>query len=205
MNFSAGSDVLPKMHPLNLLQAEITACRKCRQLFEHEPRPRVWGNANAPVLLIGQAPSRRVHETGRPFNDQSGKRLRRWLNLSEEQFWNQDSLYITAMAQCFPGKAPKGGGDNKPPAICAQTWLPRIMENLQPELYLIIGSYAARYFFPGRPLPDLVFSALELNEKPAYVLPHPSPLNQKWFKDYPEFENSRIDEIRLQLKRFVVS
>jgi uracil-DNA glycosylase family 4 len=185
------------------LQAEISACRKCRSLFAHEPRPRVWGKAHAPVLLIGQAPSRKVHETGRPFNDQSGRRLRRWLDLSEAQFWNQDFLYITAMAQCFPGKAPKGGGDLKPPAICAQTWLPRLMDSLGPELYLIVGSYAARHFFPGRPLPELVFSALELHHKPAYVLPHPSPLNQKWLKDYPEFEKERTREIRQQLHRLM--
>lgn len=184
------------MQDLPQLQKELSICRLCRHIMEHEPRPRVWGKAGAPLMLIGQAPSRRVHETGKPFNDQSGKRLRRWLNLSEEQFWNQEYLYITAMAQCFPGKAPKGGGDLKPPAICAQTWMPRIMSSLQPQLYLLIGSYAARYFFPKIPLPTLVFEEQTLNGKPAFVLPHPSPLNQKWFKDYPEFEKFKVEEIR---------
>lgn len=191
------------MHPLTLLQSQIAACRKCHSLFGHEPKPRVWGNLQAPVVLIGQAPSKKVHETGIPFNDQSGKRLRRWLGLSEEQFWNKDFLYITSMAQCFPGKAAKGGGDNKPPAICAQTWLAPLMEQLRPEIYLIVGSYAARHFFPGRPLPELVFSALEINNKAAYVLPHPSPLNRKWFKDYPEFEKTRALEIRQHLQQFI--
>ena len=147
-------------------------------------------------MLIGQAPSKRVQETGKPFNDQSGKRLRHWLGITEEQFWNQDWFYITSMAQCFPGKAPKGGGDNKPPAICTQTWMPRIMNSLEPQLYLLIGSYAARYFFPKKALVELVFEEQTLNSKPAFVLPHPSPLNQKWFKDYPAFEKFKTEEIR---------
>lgn len=163
----------------------------------------IWGKAGAPVMLIGQAPSRSVHETGRPFNDQSGKRLRRWLGLSEEQFWNPQFLYISAMAHCFPGKAPKGGGDNKPPKICSETWLPRLFNSLQPELYLLVGSYAARYFFPGLKLPELVFGEQTLKGKPAFVLPHPSPLNQKWFKDYPEFEAQRTEEIRQVLQQWL--
>ena len=184
------------MEGVQQLQKEMAACRLCRGLFDHEPRPRVWGKAGAPVMLIGQAPSRRVHETGKPFNDQSGKRLRRWLGLSEEQFWNQELLYITSMAQCFPGKAPKGGGDNKPPAICSQTWMPRIMKEVEPEMYLLIGSYAAKYFFPKKNLVELVFKEQELNSKPTFVLPHPSPLNQKWFKDYPDFEQVKVEEIK---------
>ena len=188
------------MQTLQQLQNEILDCRLCQNLFVHEPKPRVWGKAGAPIMLIGQAPSKRVHETGKPFNDQSGKRLRRWLGLSEEQFWNRDLFYITAMAQCFPGKAPKGGGDNKPPAICAQTWMPRIMNLLQPDLYLIIGSYSAQYFFPKKALAELVFEEQSLNGKPAFVLPHPSPLNQKWFKDYPEFEKFRIEDIRQSIR-----
>lgn len=159
----------------------------------------IWGKAGAPIMLIGQAPSRSVHETGRPFNDQSGKRLRSWLGLREEEFWNPAFLYITAMAHCFPGKAPKGGGDNKPPKICSETWLPRLFHSLQPELYLLIGSYAARYFFPRQKLPDLVFGEHSLKGKPAFVLPHPSPLNQKWFKDYPEFEKQRVFDVRQTL------
>jgi uracil-DNA glycosylase family 4 len=185
------------------IQQELAACRLCQEQFIHEPRPMIWGKPGAPVMLIGQAPSRKVHETGRPFNDLSGKRLRRWLGLSEEQFWNQHFLYIAAMAHCFPGKAPKGGGDNKPPKICSETWLPRLFSSLEPQLYLLVGSYAARYFFPKQKLPDLVFGEHTLKGKPAFILPHPSPLNQKWFKDYPEFENFRTEEIRQALHQWL--
>ncbi len=184
------------MQKIQQLHKELKECRLCRDIFEHEPRPRVWGKAGAPVMLIGQAPSRKVYETGIPFNDQSGKKLRSWLGLSEEQFWNQEYLYITSMAQCFPGKAAKGGGDIKPPAICSKTWMPRIMSELHPELYLLIGSYAANYFFPKTKLTDLVFKEQSINNKPAFVLPHPSPLNRKWFKDYPAFEELKVEEIR---------
>ena len=182
------------------LQKELSGCRLCQQRFDHEPRPMVWGNEAAPVLLIGQAPSRSVHETGKPFNDMSGRRLRSWLHLSEEQFWDKNFLYISAMGHCFPGKAPKGGGDNKPPKICSETWMPRLLKSLQPQIYLLVGSYAAQHFFPKQKLSELVFEELEVNGRTAFVLPHPSPLNQKWFKDYPEFERARIHDIRATLQ-----
>ncbi|WP_017731275.1 uracil-DNA glycosylase family protein [Nafulsella turpanensis] len=184
------------------LQKELAACRLCQHSFSHEPRPMIWGHASAPVMLIGQAPSRRVHETGKPFNDMSGRRLRNWLALNEEQFWNKDFLYISAMGHCFPGKALKGGGDNKPPKVCSETWMPRLLESFQPQLYLLVGSYAAQYFFPKKKLSELVFEELSIRHKPAFVLPHPSPLNQKWFKDYPEFEQARIYDIRAVLQQW---
>lgn len=165
----------------------------------------VWGNSHAPVMLIGQAPSKSVHQTGKPFNDASGKRLRRWLNVSEEVFWDQDTFYISAVGHCFPGKSPKaGGGDLKPPRLCADIWLKEEVRLLKPELYILVGAMAASFFYPKKKLSELVFDSLMFEGKPVFVLPHPSPLNQKWFKDHPEFEAEVLPVLQQQLSRALV-
>ena len=107
---------------------------------------------------------------------------------------NPDNFYIVSIAHCYPGKNPKGG-DNRPPKCCADKWLSQELRLVQNEIYILIGSSAASYFFPKQKLTDLVFQDLTLNGKKTFVLPHPSPLNMKWFRDYPEFMEKRIIEI----------
>ncbi len=177
------------------LQEQIAACRHCQDDFGFEPRPILFGNLNAKIMQISQAPSRSVHNTGKPFNDASGRRLRsEWYQISDETFYHPDNFYIVSTAHCYPGKAP-GGGDRRPPKCCADKWLAQELALVQNELYILIGGYAAAYFFPGEKLTDLVFQNLEINGKNAFVLPHPSPLNMKWFRDYPEFEEKRVREV----------
>ncbi len=183
------------------LQDEISRCRLCRDLFGFEPRPIVMGNRDAKIMQISQAPSKRVHETGLPFNDSSGKRLREeWYGISDKDFYNPDHFYMVSMAHCYPGKS-QGKGDRHPPKICSQQWLLKEMELVDNEIYLIIGRIAAEFFFPGEKMMSLVFGDKKINGKPAYVLPHPSPLNIKWFRDYPEFLNKRIVRIREEVQR----
>ena len=154
-------------------------------------------------MQISQAPSRRVHETGKPFNDASGQKLRHdWYGIADEEFYNPDFFYIVSVAHCFPGKAP-GGGDRKPPKICAGKWLLKEMELVNNEIYILVGRYAAEFFFPKCNFTDLIFKDQRLNGKPAYVLPHPSPLNVKWFLDHPDFEEKRIKEIRDEIYRIL--
>lgn len=177
------------------LRQEIAACRICREEFGHEPRPILFGNKNAGIMQISQAPSKKVHETGIPFNDASGRKLRHdWYRISDEEFYDPDNFYIVSTAHCFPGKA-KGGGDRRPPKHCAERWLKREMELVENEIYIIVGGIASDLFFPGRKITELAFEDHEINGKPAYILPHPSPLNVKWFLDHPEFEKRRMPEI----------
>ena len=177
------------------LQAEIRACRRCRAAFGFEPHPIVFGSQNARIMQISQAPSSHVHDTGKPFNDASGRRLRReWYRISDETFYDPDNFYIVSIAHCYPGKNPNGG-DRRPPKSCADLWLAQELSLVQNRLYLLIGSAAATYFFPGKKLTDLVFEDQTLAGKPAFVLPHPSPLNVKWFRDYPEFLGRRVAEV----------
>lgn len=182
------------------LHEGLKACRRCQDLFGYEPRPVQWGNPEAKIMHISQAPGKKVHEIGRPFSDLSGKRLRNdWYQISEEQFYNPDLFYFTTAGHCFPGKA-KNGGDRKPPKCCWDLWTKREIELMKDvQLYLVVGSEAASRLFPGRPLKELVFADLQLNGKPCYVLPHPSPLNMNWLRDHPEFAKEKLPEIRAHI------
>lgn len=181
---------------LTNLQKQILDCRLCQDEFGYEPRPIIQGNHNARIMQISQAPSKTVHKTGKPFYDASGRKLRgEWYRISDDQFYNPNNFYIVSMAHCFPGKSPNGG-DRRPPKICSSLWLMKEMDLVDNEIYIIIGGIAAGFFFPGEKITSLVFQDKRINGKPAYIIPHPSPLNVKWFKDNPQFENSRIDRIR---------
>ena len=177
------------------LKNRILRCRYCKDRFGFEPNPIVWGNKDAKIVHISQAPSRNVHKTGKPFNDLSGKRLREWYQVSDDIFYNPSLFYITAIAHCFPGKDGRGG-DIKPPIYCAQKWLSQELSFIENKIYLIVGQYAASYLFPGKTYSQLIFENQVLNERPAFVLPHPSPLNIKWFKDNPKFLAERLPEVR---------
>lgn len=178
-----------------LLKKQIQKCQHCRSDFGFEPHPIVFGNSHAKIMQISQAPSRSVHNTGRPFNDASGKRLRsEWYKITDEVFYDPDNFYIVSIAHCYPGKNPKGG-DRRPPKYCADRWLMQELALVKNEIYILIGGIAAEYFFPGQKLTDLVFQNLTINGKPAFVLPHPSPLNMNWFRDHPEFAQKRMVEV----------
>lgn len=186
---------------LNVLQNDIRNCRLCQDKFGFEPHPIVFGHSRSKIMHISQAPSQNVYKTGKPFNDASGKRLReQWYHISDETFYNPDNFYIVSIAHCYPGKNPKGG-DRLPPVSCARRWLTQILPLVDNKIYLLVGSKAAGFFFPKIKFSDLVFQNMEINNKPAYILPHPSPLNMKWFRDHPEFSNYRIVEIKQAIHR----
>jgi len=183
------------IHKFQTLREQISACRYCREDFGFEPRPILFGNLNARIMQISQAPSRSVYHTGKPFYDASGRRLRsEWYQIPDEIFYDPDNFYIVSVAHCYPGKAP-GGGDRRPPKCCAAQWLRQELALVQNDIYILIGGYAASYFFPGEKLTDLVFRDLEIQGKKTLVLPHPSPLNMKWFRDHPEFQEKRVKEV----------
>lgn len=183
------------------LKEKIIKCRLCQDKFGFEPHPVIFGNQNAKIVQISQAPSANVHITGKPFTDQSGKKLKyEWYELTDDQFYDENNFYMAALAHCFPGKT-ANGGDRLPPKICYDTWVKKEIELLNNELFIIIGGKAANVFFPDEDYNDLVFKNSQLNGKTAIVLPHPSPLNIKWFKDHPEFYDFRLLEVRAMIVR----
>lgn len=180
----------------SVLVREIKACRECRGLFGFEPNPVFSGSKNAKILQVSQAPSQNVHKTGRCFNDASGRKLRReWYQISDADFYNGDNFYISGVGHCYPGKN-SNGGDKKPPKKCADKWLRQEIKFVNSKIIVLIGRYSANYFFPKEDFSKLVFSNQKIDGKLTIVLPHPSPLNQKWFKDHSDFETKRLPEVR---------
>ncbi|MEM5879638.1 MAG: uracil-DNA glycosylase family protein [Candidatus Aenigmatarchaeota archaeon] len=190
---------------LKEFQEKLRSCKYCKKILKmnFEPKPLVWGNQNAKIAQISQAPSFHTSIWGKPFSkdentpDASGKQLLKWYDVPKEIFYNPDYFYITAVAHCFPGK--NKGGDAAPPIECAKLWLWKELSYLNPKLFLILGRHAANFIFPNKNFVELVFTNQELLGKPAFVLPHPSPANKKWLKEHPRFEKNRLKEIRFAI------
>lgn len=183
------------------LKKNILECRICKEKFGFEPHPILMGNVNSKIIQISQAPSQNVHNTLKPFNDASGRKLRNdWYHVSDEVFYNPDNFYIASIAHCYPGKSPNGG-DRLPPKSCAKKWLLKEIELINNEIFILLGGKAADFFFPKEDFTSLIFKDNIINNKPAFVLPHPSPLNAKWFKDNPEFLESRVLEIEEKIHK----
>lgn len=179
-------------------QTKLRKCRICKKVIGP---PLVWGEKEAKIVQISQAPSRLAITSQKPYSDKSGERLRRqWYQISNKVFYNPKNFYITAIAHCFPGKDKKGG-DKKAPLVCAQTWLLEEISYLKPKLFLIVGKQATEFLFPKKNFQELIFNNQKLNRVPCLVLPHPSPANTKWFKDNPDFERKRLFEIRKEVHR----
>lgn len=187
----------------NEIRDKTLVCQDCKDKFGFSPVPIIHGNQYSKIMQISQAPSNNVHITKRPFNDPSGAKLNTNGIRYPMRFFTIDNFYITALSHCFPGKNVRGG-DNPPLLACARKWLMQEIELVQNRLYIIIGSKAAKFLFPSSDFVDLVFLSNVINvinDRPAIVLPHPSPLNIKWFKDHPSFEVKRLPEVRKIIRR----
>lgn len=182
---------------LDQLVARIGACRACADELPHEPRPVVRVFPETKILICGQAPGRRVHESGLPFTDPSGDRLRDWMGVSYDQFYADHRIGVAAMAFCFPGTNPKGG-DYPPPPRCAALWRAELMSTLKPELVLVVGTYAQRWHLGDRCRSTLSETVAGWRDYlPHYVpLPHPSWRNTSWLKQNPWFERDIVCWLR---------
>jgi uracil-DNA glycosylase len=189
---------------LNALLAEVRACRVCADSLPNPPRPVLRAAAGARLLIVGQAPGRRVHATGIPWNDPSGDRLRDWLKLDRETFYDAGRIAIIPTGLCYPGTG--RSGDLPPRPECAPLWHPRLRAAL-PEirLTLLIGGYAQAYYLGDRrrltPTPTLAATvAAYADFLPAWFpLPHPSPRNRLWLARHPWFEAEVIPTLRRQV------
>jgi uracil-DNA glycosylase len=181
----------------SLLLAEIRSCRACADKLPHAPRPVVQAGADARLLIVGQAPGRRVHDTGIPWNDQSGERLRLWLEMPSDLFYDERRIAIMPTAFCYPGKG--RSGDLPPPPECAPLWHPRLLAAMpRAGLILLVGRYAQQAFLGERCKATLTATVAACEEYlPRYFpLPHPSPLNRSWWKNNPWFESRTLPLLR---------
>ena len=181
------------------LLAEIRSCEVCKDHLPLGPRPVVAVHKDAKIIIIGQAPGTKVHKTGVPWDDPSGKQLRKWLGITDAVFYDETKIAILPMGFCYPGKGKTG--DLPPRPECAPLWHQKLM-NIMPELELLIlvGSYAQNYYLKDKKtLTDRVKNFGDF--LPKYIpLPHPSPRNNIWLKKNKWFELDVIPVLQQQIK-----
>jgi len=185
------------MSELDSLLKDIRACRLCEANLPLPPRPVLRASATARLLIVGQAPGTLVHASGIPWNDASGMRLRGWLGVDRDAFYDESKVAIVPMGFCYPGRG--STGDLPPRPECSQTWHPRLLPMLPNiQLVLAIGQYAQVYFLDATRKKSLTDSVQAWREyAPRYFpLPHPSPRNVAWFKHNPWFDAEVVPALR---------
>ncbi len=183
-------------------------CTLCEQHLPLPPNPIIQVHSKAKILIIGQAPGLKVHESGIAWNDQSGDRLRDWLGVDKSTFYNERIFAIMPMGFCYPGKGKSG--DLPPRKECAPQWHEALlghMPNIQ--LILLIGQYSQNYYLKGS---DFHKTHKSLTQKVQnqnssleryFLLPHPSPRNQIWLKKNPWFEQGMVKKLKLKINELL--
>lgn len=178
--------------------AAVRACTACAAHLPLGPRPVLRAAVSARLLVVGQAPGTRVHETGIPWNDRSGDRLRAWLAIDRDTFYDEQRIAIMPMGFCYPGRDAKGG-DRPPRPECAPLWHPRLRPLLPAvELTLLVGRYAQSYYLGERCRPSVTETVAAWREyRPELLpLPHPSWRSTGWLRRNPWFEDAVVPELR---------
>lgn len=200
---------------IEALHQQIKSCRICidnpkGSPLPHEPRPVAVLSSKAKLMIIGQAPGTRVHASGKPFTDPSGDRLRDWMGIGEDIFYDADKLAIAPMGFCFPGLDVKGG-DLPPRKECSPHWQHQVLEAMpQVELILLIGMYAQKFHMKDNAAKTLTETVKnwrsvynESTDPKLLPLPHPSWRNSGWLKKNEWFANDVLPELRKEVARLV--
>lgn len=184
---------------MNLLK-QIRKCTECKEALPNPPKPILNFSSDSKIIIIGQAPGIKAHDSGIPWNDPSGKRLRDWLQVDENTFYNSKKFGILPMGFCYPGKGKTG--DLPPRPECAELWMGQVLTSLKSKkLILLIGQYAQKYFLGEEVKETLTETVASWRDyQPLYfTLPHPSPRNNIWMKKNPWFDREVIPELRKQV------
>ncbi|GEO40764.1 uracil-DNA glycosylase [Skermanella aerolata] len=190
---------------LAVLVGKARACRVCEAHLPLGPRPVLRASATAKLLIVGQAPGTKVHDTGIPWNDASGDRLRRWLDLGRDTFYDESRIAIMPMGLCYPG-IDKSGGDSPPRPECAPLWHPPLLALMpQVELVLLVGSHAQAWYLGKRRRKTMTDTVAAWREYlPRFIpTPHPSWRNTAWLKRNPWFEAELVPELRERVARML--
>lgn len=191
---------------LTELLGDIQQCQLCAEHLSLGPRPVVSAHQQARLLIIGQAPGTRVHASGVPWDDPSGERLRQWLDLSSEAFYDTSKVAIMPMGFCYPGKGKSG--DLPPRKECAPQWHDALLAQLPNiELTLLIGQYAQKYYLADehKNLTERVKHWREqlVADSRRLALPHPSPRNRHWLKNNPWFEQELVPHLQRKVRQLI--
>jgi uracil-DNA glycosylase len=182
---------------LDALLRAVRACGACAEHLPLGPRPVLSAGVGARILIVGQAPGARVHETGIPWDDPSGVRLRSWMGIDSATFYDASQVAIVPMGFCYPGRGK--GGDLPPRPECSELWMDPLLAKLPHiALTLLVGQHAQRRFLGARRKPSLTETTRAWREyAPRYLpLPHPSPRNTPWFQRHLWFEAEVLPEAR---------
>ncbi len=194
-----------KQSEMDSLLADIRACRLCADFLPHGPRPVLQASVAARIAIVGQAPGRHVHESGIPFDDPSGDRLRHWLGIDKTVFYDNHQIAIIPMGFCYPGTGKSG--DLPPRPECAQAWrkpLLALLPNI--ELTVVIGRYAIDWHLDKVKAKTLTETVKNWRTywPSTLVLPHPSPRNNIWLKKNPWFEEDLLPPLRQKVREIIV-
>ncbi len=186
------------------LLSEIKNCTICEEHLALGPRPVLAAHKNSKIVIIGQAPGTKVHASGIPWDDASGRQLRKWLNVTDEEFYDVEKFAIIPMGFCYPGKGKSG--DLPPRKECAPQWHQELFDRMPNlELVILIGMYAQNYYLKEtakKTLTETVDNYPEYLPK-YFVLPHPSPRNRFWFTKNPWFEREVLPELKRRVKKIL--
>lgn len=190
---------------LKSLLNEVRECRICEEHLPLGPRPVLQADRQAAVLIVGQAPGRKVHETGIPFNDPSGVRLREWMGIDSSTFYDAKKIALLPMGFCFPGTGKSG--DLPPRPECAEEWREKLLKALPNiQLTLLVGQYALKYHLADRQkknLTETVRSWKEFRQEGVMPLPHPSPRNNLWLRKNDWFETEVLPFLKLRISEIL--
>lgn len=188
---------------MDALLASIRTCTLCKDL-PLGPRPILQASPESRILIAGQAPGRITHAKGRPFDDPSGDRLRDWLGVTRADFYDPRLFALVPMGFCYPGTGK--GGDLPPRPACAATWRQPILASLPDiRMTLVLGAYAQIWHLPETRRASLATRVAGWRESWPHLvpMPHPSPRNQRWFRDHPWFEAELIPALRAEVARIL--
>lgn len=186
---------------LDCLLRAVRGCQACAAHLPLGPRPVLQAGAAARILIVGQAPGARVHASGIPWSDASGERLRRWMGIDADVFYDEHRVAILPMGFCYPGRA--ASGDLPPRRECAPLWNARLLAHMpQIELTLLLGAHAQAHFLRdvGRASLTATTRAWRAHAPRIMPLPHPSPRNIAWFKANPWFEGDLLPVLQRQVR-----
>ena len=187
------------MGSLSSLLSEVRACTICADYLPLGPRPVLQMATASRVLVVGQAPGRKVHASGIPFSDPSGDRLRDWMGITPEVFYDPRQVALLPMGFCYPGTGT--AGDLPPRPECAVAWREKLLGHMKRvELTLVIGQYAQAYHLPGSGASvTAVVQGWQAHWPHVVPLPHPSPRNNIWLRKNPWFEEDLVPRLREQI------
>lgn len=187
---------------MDVLLNNISQCSICKVHLPLGPRPVISAHPKSKIVIIGQAPGTKVHQSGIPWDDQSGKKLREWLNVTDEEFYNTENFAIVPMGFCYPGKGKTG--DLPPRPECAPQWHDALLEKMpNVKLIILIGAYAQNYYLKDKKTLTERIGNFKTYLPKFFPIPHPSPTNRFWRAKNPWFEELVVPELRDYISKTV--